>query len=146
MKKFLFLIVSLFVFMGCENLTIEPEVGTIQGLVTIGPLCGNVSTQANSTNPCGFTNEQLDAIYNKYTVEIKSAQTGKLIENSIILYRIGVFRVKVPVGAYIVEVIPPAGINVSSSLMNEAFSLKKGVNVLNDEVVKLSFNVNLGTM
>lgn len=139
------LIISLLLILfGCESGEVLPDSGTIEGNVSIGPLCGTVpvSDLINSDNPCGFTNEQLDGIYGKYKVEISDANKGKTVAKSVILDHTGLFSFRVPVGSYDVKVVMPEGSAPQNTLMNGSSSVKEGLTVTKGEVVQLTFNVN----
>jgi hypothetical protein len=125
----MFVISLLLILLGCESANVTPSMGTIEGTVTIGPLCGNVTAESESSNPCGFANEQLDTIYSKYKVEIKDASSGKSFAKPETLNQTGLFSFQVPVGSHNVGVTLSEGSMAQNTLMGEFTSLKKGVTV-----------------
>lgn len=134
----LLLVVFLFLF-GCENVAVEA--GTVEGKLLIGPLCGNIPAVTTGTNPCGFTDEQMDQVYSKYKVAIYSESNPKTALKEVVLNRTGAFSFEVPTGGYSVEVVLPQG---SVALTQMGSELKKTVNVTKNMVTIISLNVNTG--
>lgn len=134
----LILVAFLFLF-GCESVAVEA--GIVEGKVTIGPLCGNIPAGTTGTNPCGFTDEQMDQIYSKYKVAIYSESNPKTALKEVVLNRTGSFSFEVPTGGYSVEVILPQGSVAATQMGSE---LKKTVSVTKSFVTTISLNVNTG--
>lgn len=78
MKKIIiFVIVSIF-YLSCQKEEVNLN-GTVEGKFSIGPLCGIEPANADESHPCGFSFEQLDAIYSKYKIQIIDASTAKVV-------------------------------------------------------------------
>ncbi len=134
------LILAAFLFLfSCENVAIDA--GVVEGKVMIGPLCGNIPIVVNNSNPCGFTDEQMDQVYSKYKVAIYSESNPKTAIKEVVLNRTGAFSFEVPTGGYSVEVILPQGSTASTQIGSE---LKKNVSVTKSMVTTISLNVNTG--
>jgi hypothetical protein len=134
----LILVAFLFLF-GCENVAIDA--GIVEGKVTIGPLCGNIPAGTTGTNPCGFTDEQMDQVYSKYKVAIYSESNPKTALKEVVLNRTGAFSFEVPVGGYSVEVVLPQGSTTNTQLGSE---LKKAVSITKGQVTTISLYVSTG--
>ncbi len=134
----LLLVVFLSLF-GCENVAVEA--GIVEGKLSIGPLCGNIPAVTTGTNPCGFTDEQMDQVYSKYKVAIYSENNPKTALKEVVLNRTGAFSFEVPTGGYSVEVVLPQG---SVALTQLGSELKKTVSVTKNMVTTISLNVNTG--
>lgn len=137
--------VSLMLLFSCENIAVDTtELGVVEGRVTIGPLCGNIPKVTNNSNPCGFSDEQINQFYSNYKVAIYSENAPKVAIKEVTLNRTGLFSFEVPTGAYSVEVILPAGSvpnNQPTVLGNE---LKKIVSITKSKVTTISLSVNTG--
>jgi len=133
-----FLVAFLFLF-GCENVPIDA--GIVEGKVTIGPLCGNIPAMTSGTNPCGFTDEQMNQVYSKYKVAIYSVNSPKVVLKEVVLNRTGTFSFEVPTGGYSVEVLIP---QVSAATTQLGSELKKMVSISKSKVTTISLNVNTG--
>ena len=139
MKNVMILLVAILFLFGCENVAIDA--GIVEGKVTISPLCGNVPEETTGTNPCGFTDEQMNQIYSKYKVAIYSESNPKTALKEIVLDGTGDFSFEVPTGAYSVEVLLPQGSVASTQMGSE---LKKTINVTKSIVTTINLNVNTG--
>ncbi len=131
----------LMLIFGCEKVAVEPEIGIIEGKVIISPLCGNIPAETNNSNPCGFTDEQLNQIYSKYQVLITGSNGKEMAK--IVLNKTGLFAVELPVGTYRVEVLLPAGTTLPNNTLTTN-SLKKTITVLKNQVTKLEIMVDTG--
>jgi hypothetical protein len=145
--KNIMLIISLLAFLfACENVAVAPvDMATIEGTVSIGPLCGNIPAVVNNSNPCGFSDEQIDQIYAKYKVVVNGESNGKTVNKEYILNHTGKFTFEVPVGTYSVEVILPEG-SAAQNALNPKSSLKKEMIVTKNQVVKVELQVNTGIL
>lgn len=141
MKNIMSLLIAFLFLFGCENVPIDS--GIVEGKVTIGPLCGNIPTMTTGTNPCGFTDEQMDQVYSKYKVAIYSVNSPKLVLKEVVLNRTGAFSFEVPTGGYSVEVLIPQGSAATTQLGSE---LKKIVSISKSKVTTISLNVNTGIL
>lgn len=145
MRNVMLILVSLMFLFSCENIAIDAtELGVVEGRVTIGPLCGNIPTVTNNSNPCGFSDEQINQFYSNYKVAIYSENAPKIAIKEVTLNKTGLFSFEVPTGAYSVEVILPAGSmpnNQPTLLGNE---LKKTVSITKNKVTTISLSVNTG--
>lgn len=139
MKNIMLILVAFLFLFGCESVAIDA--GIVEGKVTVGPLCGNIPAGTTGTNPCGFTDEQMDQVYSKYKVAIYSESSPKTALKEVILNRTGAFSFEVPTGGYSVEVVLPQGSVASTQLGSE---LKKTVSVTKSMVTTISLNVNTG--
>ncbi|CAH0994181.1 hypothetical protein EMA8858_00289 [Emticicia aquatica] len=143
MKNLMLIISFLILLFACENTSVElNDVATIEGKVTIGPLCGNVPIIANNSNPCGFSDDQMNLVYSKYKVDLSGQVDGKTITKEVVLNKTGVFTFEVPVGTYKVEVILPEG--GSSNQFNAQGSLTKQVSLVKNQTSKVEINVDTG--
>ncbi len=146
MRNVMLILVSLMFLFSCENIAVDAtELGVVEGRVTIGPLCGNVPIVTNNSNPCGFTDEQINQFYANYKVAIYSENAPKVAIKEITLNKTGLFSFQVPEGAYSVEVILPAGMPNNQPILvgNE---LKKTVSITKSKVTTISLNVNTGIL
>ena len=94
-------IIMVLALLSCQE--IEP-MAILEGQVKIGPLCGNipiVNIDKNS-NPCGFSDEQMDNFYGQYEVVIRNASDA--IVNRKKLDRTGAFSFKVKAGIYLLDI------------------------------------------
>lgn len=139
MKNVMLLLVVFLSLFGCENVAVEA--GIVEGKLSIGPLCGNIPAVTTGTNPCGFTDEQMDQVYSKYKVAIYSENNPKTALKEVVLNRTGAFSFEVPTGGYSVEVVLPQG---SVALTQLGSELKKTVSVTKNMVTTISLNVNTG--
>lgn len=139
MKNIMLLFVAFLFLFGCENVAIDA--GIVEGKVTIGPLCGNIPVETTGTNPCGFTDEQMNQIYSKYKVAIYSESNPKTVLKEVVLDRTGDFSFEVPTGGYSVEVVLPQGSIASTKVSGE---LKKTVSITKNKVTTIILNVNTG--
>ncbi len=146
MKNSVIIISLMLLFFGCENSEItSEEIGFVEGKVSIGPLCGNIAINGNnSSNPCGLTDEQMNAIYSKYKVGIKGEVKGIMISKEFVLNRTGVFTFEVPVGIYKVEVILPVEANNQSLVLGNSINSVKVVSVIKNQVTKIELSVDTG--
>jgi hypothetical protein len=133
----------LFLMFGCEGVAVLPDTGTVEGKVSIGPLCGIVPAVVNNSNPCGFSDDQLNQIYSKYKVAISGMVDGKSITKEFVLNKTGIFSFEVPTGSYKVEVILPDG-SVNQNGLMSANDLKKDVTVSKNQVTKVDLEVSTG--
>jgi len=76
MKKIIIFVIASIFYLSCQKEEIN-LIGTVEGKFSIGPLCGIELANAYESYPCGFSLEQLDAIYCKYTVQIIDTRTDK---------------------------------------------------------------------
>lgn len=143
MKNVMLILSFVTLFFGCENVSVLPDTGTVEGKVTIGPLCGNIPIVTNTSNPCGFSDEQIDQIYSKYKVSINGVVSGKIVTKEYVLNKVGVFTFEVPVGAYKIEVILPDGSANQTGLIPQN-NLKKDIIISKNQVIKIDFEVNTG--
>jgi hypothetical protein len=141
MKNIMTFLAFIMMIVACENANVNTEMGTISGTVTIGPLCGNIQNNPNTTNPCGFSDEQIDQIYAKYKVTLNGKVDGKTITNNVTLNKSGLFNFNVQVGTYKIEVVLPEGSKVINS--NE---LVKEVTVSKNEITKVDIKVDTGIL
>jgi hypothetical protein len=143
--KHLIVIFGILIFtLGCESLAVEPtETGSIEGKVSIGPLCGNIPIASNNSNPCGWTDEQINGFYSKYKVAVSGVVNGKTISNEFVLNKTGKFSFEVPVGSYKVEVITPEG-SQSSTLSGNLDSRIKSVSVMKNQITVVDLIVDTG--
>jgi hypothetical protein len=139
MKNLMSLLVAFLFLFSCENVPIDA--GIVEGKVTIGPLCGNIPVGTTGTNPCGFTDDQMDQVYSKYKVAIYSVNSPKVVLKEVVLNRTGTFSFEVPTGGYSVEVLIPQGSAANTQLGSE---LKKMVSISKSKVTTISLNVNTG--
>ena len=139
MKNIMSLLVAFLFLFSCENVPIDA--GIVEGKVTIGPLCGNIPVGTTGTNPCGFTDDQMDQVYSKYKVAIYSVNSPKVVLKEVVLNRTGTFSFEVPTGGYSVEVLIPQGSAANTQLGSE---LKKMVSISKSKVTTISLNVNTG--
>ncbi len=143
MKKGFMLLLSCLLVWACEaNVVDLNETGVIEGLVSIGPLCGNISIekQDKSSNPCGFSDEQLNEIYSKYQVLVDGVVKGNSVTQRLVLSKSGAFTFKVPVGNFKVKIIMPDG-----KLYQEDGKIsEKEVIVYKNMVTKVDIYVNTG--
>jgi hypothetical protein len=147
MKNIMLIISLLSLLFACENVEVAPvDMATIEGTVTIGPLCGNIPAIVYNSNPCGFSDEQIDQIYAKYKVTVNGMSDGKAVNKEYVLNRTGKFTFEVPVGTYSVEVILPEGGSAAQNTLNPASSLKKELTVTKNQVVKIDIMVNTGIL
>lgn len=129
----------------CDNLAVEPiDMATIEGTVSIGPLCGAIMADAPPNNPCGLSNESLDQIYSKYKVVITGNNNSKTINKEIVLNRTGKFTFEVPVGYYSLEVILPDG--ATQNIFNTKESLKRSLNVNKGQILSVEIFVDTGIL
>lgn len=141
MKKGFLLLLSCLLVWACEaNIVEVNETGTIEGSVTIGPLCGNISTVKQSSNPCGFSDEQINAIYSKYQVLVDGVVKGNSITQRLTLAQSGTFTFKVPIGSFKVKIIMPDG----RFYQEEGKVSEKEVIVNKNMVTKVEIYVNTG--
>ena len=141
MKNIMSLLVAFLFLFGCENVPIDA--GIVEGKVTIGPLCGNIPAMTPGTNPCGFTDEQMNQVYSKYKVAIYSVNSPKVVLKEVVLNRTGTFSFEVPTGGYSVEVLIPQG---SAAITQLGSELKKTVSISKSKVTTISLNVNTGIL
>jgi hypothetical protein len=143
MKIKLIIISIVFLFANCENASIEP-MGTIEGKVTIGPLCGIIPSGITTTrdNPCGLSDEALNAIYKTYKVALKSVATSTTASKDFVLDKTGVFKFEVPEGNYEVEVQKVDGSTVG--IRPVAGQYTKSAKVIKNQVITLNFDVDTG--
>ena len=139
MKNLMSLLVAFLFLFSCENVPIDA--GIVEGKVTIGPLCGNIPVGTTGTNPCGFTDDQMDQVYSKYKVAIYSVNSPKVVLKEVVLNRTGTFSFEVPTGGYSVEVLIPQGSAANTQLGSE---LKKMVSISKSKITTISLNVNTG--
>ena len=139
MKNIMSLLVAFLFLFSCENVPIDA--GIVEGKVTIGPLCGNIPVGTTGTNPCGFTNDQMDQVYSKYKVAMYSVNSPKVVLKEVVLNRTGTFSFEVPTGGYSVEVLIPQGSAANTQLGSE---LKKMVSISKSKITTISLNVNTG--
>jgi hypothetical protein len=94
-------IIFLMTLVACGE--IEP-LATIEGKISVGPLCGTVSIiDINKNgNPCGLSNEELDKIYGQYTVVLKNGSNAIVAQKT--LDRTGVFVFEVKEGTYVLNI------------------------------------------
>lgn len=142
MKKIAMII--LVTLIGCSVVEIQPK-GTVEGKVTIGPLCGfapDSASLAKGENPCGMTNEEVDAIYGQYFIVLNNlAINSNSIPQRKKLDRTGLFSFEAQEGDY--------SLHLESSVSNAfLFSAKenieKNVKILNSKILYYEFNVNTG--
>ncbi len=90
-------IIFLMALIGCAEVA---PLSTIEGKISIGPLCGAISVidLNKNDNPCGLSNEDLDKIYGQYTVVLKNSNNTIVAQK--ILDRTGVFTFEVKEGTY----------------------------------------------
>ena len=142
MKNIMLLLVALLFLFGCENVAIDA--GIVEGKVTVGPLCGNIPAETTGTNPCGFSDEQINQIYSNYKVAIYSENAPKVAIKEVTLNKTGSFSFQVPTGAYSVEVILPAGSMLNNQPTLLGNELKKTVSITKSQVTTISLSVNTG--
>lgn len=137
MKKLAILIVI--ALLGCQ--AVEP-MATVEGKVSIGPLCGNipiVGIDKNSSNPCGFSNEQMDNFYGQYAVIIKDASDAVI--NKKKLDRTGAFSFEVKAGTYVLDIETATS---GALISGDRASLQKRVTVEKNEVKSVEIYINTG--
>lgn len=110
----------------------------------ISPICGNISIGQKGSNPCGFTDAQMDAVYSKYKVAMKGELSRKMISNELALNRTGAFSFEVPVGNYKVEGILPEGATNQTLLFGNTNGSSKEVSVLKNQATKIDLFVDTG--
>ncbi len=134
MKKLIVLILVSIFYLSCEKLGIISE-GTIEGKFTIGPLCGIESVNADENHPCGFSFEQLDAIYGQYKVQLINESTGKVVAEKK-MDRTGLFSFQAEAGIYKLDYNPHVT-TVKTQSIPSGITLKDGQ--------KLKFDINVTT-
>ncbi|MCU0325885.1 MAG: hypothetical protein MUF45_11635 [Spirosomaceae bacterium] len=140
MKTKLSLIVLLAIIFGCEGVNIEADnIGSIEGKVTIGPLCPVVSVNT-AGNPCGYSDAQMNAIYGAYKVVVTAANQATKKEST--LDKSGVFKFDIPEGSYEVAVQKVDGsvIGVSGQKSTEVLTTK----VVKSQVSRLEISIDTG--
>lgn len=130
--------ILLFMF-GCANITTVAPNGTIEGKVTIAPLCGSASLTNNVDNPCGLTNEEIDGIYKKYSVVLTSINAS--LNQKKVLNHTGLFSFDVPEGEYtlVIESELPDALRFSS-----AANTQKIIKIKSGEKQSFQLSVNTG--
>lgn len=134
--------IILFTLVGCSVAEIQPK-GTVEGKVTIGPLCGfatDSASLAKGGNPCGMTNDEVDAIYGQYSIVLSNSVTNSIPQRKK-LDRTGLFSFEAQEGDY--------SLNLESSIPNAfMFSAKenieKSVVILSSKMQYYEFSVNTG--
>jgi hypothetical protein len=141
MKIKLLIINILFLFTNCENVDVTP-MGTIEGKVTIGPLCGIVpAIIENRSNPCGLSDEALNKIYAEYKVVLNATGTTKTTKQDFVLNKSGIFKFEVPEGDYQVEIQKVDGSDVG---INNSQKNTTTVKVTKSQTTKIEINVGTG--
>jgi len=132
-------IAMLIALMGCSLAAVEPS-ATIEGKVSIGPLCGNIPVGTiQSENPCGLSNEAVDAFYGQYSVVLKNSKNALVTQKK--LDRTGFFTFEVNEGNYTISV-ESSTINVL--LFNQKTDTQKSLNISKSSKEYLVFNINTG--
>lgn len=62
----------------CSSQTINPDIGSLDLKVTIGPLC--------PVEPCNKTADDIRKVYEAYTFMVKEAKTGKVVLEKTLTY------------------------------------------------------------
>lgn len=140
MKTKLLLVALLAIIFGCESVNIEADnIGTIEGKVTIGPLCPVVSVNTVG-NPCGYTDAQMNAIYGAYEVVVTAANQAS--KKELTLDKSGIFTFDIPEGSYEVAVqkVDGSAIGVSGQKSTEAMTAK----VVKNQVSRLEISIDTG--
>jgi|GEM_PF-6826836 len=135
------IVIALITLLGCS--AIPEPLATIEGKVSIGPLCGNIPVVnpnlPKSENPCGLSNDELDKIYGQYTVVLKSNTETSVLQQK--LTRTGLFTFNIKEGSYT--------LNIESSVQNalrfsQKESIQKSINVAKNEKSYVELYVNTG--
>jgi hypothetical protein len=144
MKIKLFIISALFLFTNCENVDVQP-IGTVEGKVTIGPLCGIVPVGTTggdrNGNPCGFSDEAMNKIYGEYKVVLSSTVTKTAIKN-VVLNKTGEFKFEIVEGEYSVEVQKVDGSTIGIRQTPDKYL--QTTKVTKNQTTKLEFSVDTG--
>ncbi|WP_394991959.1 hypothetical protein [Emticicia sp.] len=135
-------VIILITLVGCNVVEIPPK-GIVEGKVTIEPLCGFAQDSvslAKGKNPCGMTNEEVNAIYGQYSIVLSNAGTNSIPQRKK-LDRTGLFSFEAQEGDY--------NLNLESSIPNAfMFSAKenieKSVKILSSKTLYYEFSVNTG--
>lgn len=142
--KFKLLIINiLFLLTNCEGVDVAP-MGTIEGKVTIGPLCGIVPSGTlggDRNNPCGLSDEALNKIYAEYKVVLGDANAPQVKLKDFVLDRTGTFKFEIPEGDYQVEVqkVDGSAVGINNSQKNTT-----AAKVIKNQTTKIEINVNTG--
>lgn len=131
-------IIMVLALLSCQE--IEP-MATLEGQVKISPLCGNIPIVNinNNSNPCGFSNEQLDNFYGQYAVVIKNASDA--IINRKKLDRTGAFSFKVKAGTYLLDIEP---LSSGALISGDKTAIQKRVTLEENDIKKVDLYVNTG--
>jgi hypothetical protein len=136
-------LIFLAALIGCSQQSVEPT-AEIAGKVTIGPLCGTIPADDEvdvslNDNPCGLSDNQLDDIYNKYTVTVTTS-ADKVIASQK-LDHTGEYEFQVSFGEYILAVVPENPTLLTSFQKGELSEL---VTVSNGAPQYYLFNIDTG--
>jgi hypothetical protein len=135
-------IVGLIFLLSCGLTEVEPS-STINGKVSIGPLCGIVPEESSgiqkSGNPCGLSDAQMDSVYSKYSVVLKNSNNLLIAEQ--ILNKNGKFSFLVEEGSYKLSV---ESSKVNFSTFNQESNIKKEVKITKNSISSFEFFINTG--
>lgn len=129
----------------CVGETTEPDnLGTIEGKVTISPLCGNIPKgTANPLNPCGLSDAAINEIYGAYKVTINSAVGAtKAVTQEKVLDKTGQFSFELPEGDYKVQVLKKDGSPITTS--SDLNQLSKSIKLVQNQKVAVDLYVDTG--
>ena len=133
MKMSILYVFFVLFFTGYELETAAPiKTGFVNLKVTIAPLCGIVKAddaENTSKNPCGLSDEAMDAIYAQYKISINNvANTTNYGAIEKTMNRTGIVNSELPVGTYTVQVILPDGAynKQATSEIKKTIEIKEG--------------------
>ncbi len=143
MKIKLLIINILFLFTNCEGVDVS-LIGTIEGTVTIGPLCGIVpagTAGGDRNNPCGLSDEALNKIYSEYKIVLSATNAPQVKLKDFVLDRTGIFKFEIPEGDYQVEVqkVDGSAVGINNSQKNTT-----PAKVIKNQTTKIDINVGTG--